>query len=546
MGTTVDPVTVIPASAALYAGADVRPRGAERSGALAAARALTHQTDPYLRLLGALQSPGSAQLRFAQDVAPWLGPHAGIFLTSLASAESLTALLQQGLLGSAATGSGLFPFGAGRAQGAIVLDTSDEAKARGFLDGQAKRAGAHPSTYRGVSVQASASGVAFALVHRLAVIGSEAAVHSVIDTSQGASALASSSGYAKLAQAAPSGALAHVYANPSSAPSDGAQQGTAGLLGLLTGTHQANVSLTATAGSLALDADILTAGSGASAGGLISADPEAAQSLGELPGESWLAIGLGQLGASLATDVRGLHALASTVGSLNGSGVEAPASASTLSVKSLLQAMLAPLDVLGSNSAAARRDFASWMGSAGIFASGASLLELKAAIVIASKSPALSRAAVEKLATALRRSGGSLRKVSIPGTDAAVGVAMSGLPVVLDIADGRDAAGRTKFVLGFGEASVEDALRPTSVMSQGAASRTAAATALGEGIQPSVMLDFPTVLTLLEGVGLTEDPTISKFVPYLRSATTLSGGGRELGGEVQRLRFVIGLQQAGA
>ncbi|HEY4996807.1 MAG TPA: hypothetical protein VII03_02355, partial [Solirubrobacteraceae bacterium] len=266
---------------------------------------------------------------------------------------------------------------------------------------------------------------------------------------------------------------------------------------------------------------------------------------GELPGESWLAIGLGHLGASLAPDVGALHALTSLAGSLGGSGVEAPASASTLNLKSLLGAMIAPLDVLGANTAAARRDYASWMGSAGIFASGGSLLELKAAIVIDSKNPALSRAAVNKLAAALHSSGGELRKVSIPGTDAAVGVALSGLPVVLDIADGRDGAGHTKFVLGFAEASVEDALNPTSVMASGAASRTAAATALGEGTQPSVVLDFPTVLTLLEGIGLTEDPSLAKVVPYLRAASTLAGGGRVLSPGVQRFRLVLGLQHAG-
>ena len=38
------------------------------------------------------------------------------------------------------------------------------------------------------------------------------------------------------------------------------------------------------------------------------------------------------------------------------------------------------------------------MGSAGIFASGTGLLELKGGVVIASKNPALSRAAVAKLA----------------------------------------------------------------------------------------------------------------------------------------------------
>jgi uncharacterized protein DUF3352 len=538
-GTTIDPATAVPASAPLYAGADVRPSGAESSGALAAGKALTHQANPYLRLLGALQTPGSPPLRYAQDVAPWLGPHAGVFVTSLGSGSSLSGLLQQGLLGSGSAGQSLFPFAAGGAQGALVLDTSDAGKARSFLAGQAKRAGAHAASYRGVSFQVDSGGVAFALVHRLAVIGSEAALRSVIDTTAGAPSLASSAGYAKLLRAAPAGALAHVYSNPQAGSARGSQEGLSGLLGLLAGARQSNVSLLAQADSLSLDADTLASPS--TPGGLLSADPEGAAALGELPGESWLAVGLGHFGTSLARDVQGLSGLAA----LAGSGSSGPASASSLNVKSLLEGLFAPLKALGATSAQAQRDFASWMGSAGIFASGGNLLELKAAIVIASKDPARSRAAVGKLAAALRQAGGSLRPVQIAGTDAAVGVALPGLPVVLDIADGHDANGHTKFVLGFAEASVTDALNPPSTLAA-AAPRAAAATALGEGIQPSLMLDFSTLLSLLEGVGLSEDPSISKLVPFLRATTTLSGGARVAGGEVERFRLVLGLQRAGA
>ncbi len=54
------------------------------------------------------------------------------------------------------------------------------------------------------------------------------------------------------------------------------------------------------------------------------------------------------------------------------------------------------------------------------------------------------------------------------------------------------------------------------------------------------------MLSLLEGVGLTEDPSLAKVVPYLRAASTLSGGGHALSSEVQRVRLVLGLQHAGA
>ena len=57
-----------------------------------------------------------------------------------------------------------------------------------------------------------------------------------------------------------------------------------------------------------------------------------------------------------------------------------------------------------------------------------------------------------------------------------------------------------------------------------------------------MIVEFPTLLTLLEGVGLSEDPSISKALPTLRSLTTLAGGGKSLGGGIERFRLVAGLQ----
>jgi hypothetical protein len=535
-GTAADPATAVPASAVLYAGANVRPTGAEKTTALAAGKALTHQGNPYLRLLAALQTPGSAQLNFSREVAPWLGPYAGVFLTSLGSSSALTSLLAQGLLGS--SGSGAFPFSASGAQGAIVLDTSNTAKARSFLSTQAGKAGAHASSYHGVSYELSSSGVAFGLIDRFAVIGSQSGLRSVIETTHGAGALAHAGGYAKLLAAAPANTLAHLYARPAGLTQSSSQGALEGLMRGLAGAHEANVSLVPSASSIGLDADTLASGSSSEAGGLLSADPESAQALDELPGEAWLAIGLGNVGRTLEQDTRDLQGLAS-LGSTLGGGP--PESTAGISVGGLVNGLIAPLSLLGAESAQARREFASWMGSAGIFASGGNLLELKGAVVISSKDPTASRAAVAELAAQLRKGGASVAATKIPGTEAAVAARVTGLPVVLDIADGRDAAGQWKFVLGIGEASVLDALHPASTLAV-AAPRAAAAANLGEGIQPSLIVSFPTFLALLEGVGLGEDPSISKFLPYLRASTTLDGGGHEVSSGVERFRLVLGLQ----
>ncbi|MFI4991182.1 MAG: DUF3352 domain-containing protein [Solirubrobacterales bacterium] len=553
-GTSIDPANAVPASAALYTGAVVRPDGSLQKAASAAGRALTHQADPYLRLLGALQTPGSPAPDFKRDIAPWLGPRAGVFLSSAAGSSEaalsrLLTLVRQGLLGGGTAGGGSFPFAAHSVEGAIVLDTRDTAKARSFVQALAKRAGAHTGSYRGASYQV-ANGLAFGIVARLVVLGTEPALRSVIDTTSGGGlSLARSPDYAKLQAAAPGGVLAHLYANPG-ALGEGARkshlQGSASALIALAGQRLLNVSLVPTSSSFALDVDAVTpdngsAGGGAS-GGLLSASPGASRALGELPGESWFAVGLGDLGSTLSANAQALQGLASLGSVLTGSSTSGPPAG--LSVSGLVEGLLKPLTVLGANTTETKRDFAGWMGSAGLFASGSGLLELRGGVVIDSSSPARSRAAVAKLGALLRRGGGSVQRASVAGADAAVEVHLSGLPVALDIANGRDSSGNTKFVIGIGEQSVEAALHPSSTLS-GATSYGTASAALGEAIQPSVLVEFPTLLGLLEGVGLSEDPSIAPFVPYLRSLGTLSGGGKSLGGGIERFRLVLGLQGGG-
>ena len=100
-GTAADPASAVPASARAVRRRDGPPRRrAEDSRAgRRAARSPTRPT-PTCACSRALQTPGSPPLDFEHDVAPWLGPHAGIFLTSLdAPRARCSSLLEQGLLG---------------------------------------------------------------------------------------------------------------------------------------------------------------------------------------------------------------------------------------------------------------------------------------------------------------------------------------------------------------------------------------------------------------------------------------------------------------
>ena len=537
-GKGSDPATAVPASAPVYVGAIVRPTGTLQANAQAAGKTLTRQPDPYLRLLSALQTPGSPPLDFKRDLAPWLGAQAGVFLGASGAGANLGALLalvQQGILsGSAQPAFPFAPSGSGGApagEGAFVLESTNAGAARSFLSTQASHAGAHPNSYRGVSYEVTGTGLAFGLVGRFAVIGSESALRGVIDTNAGGPSLARSTGYSRLAAVAPSEALAHAYASgaPAAGSAGASRAGsTASLLALLTGAHPTNISLLPSASALTLDADTLSSGA---AGGLLAPQGEAARAVGELPGESYLALGFA--GTGLTQDTQALRSLFSL-------GAH-PEATPGISVKGLLAATLAPVALLTEGSAQSKREFESWMGPGALFASGSGLIDLKAGVVISSNNPAASRAAVGKLASRLRATGVAVSPASIPGTDAAVSTQLSGLPIPLVIANGRDAKGETKLVIGLGEASITAALTPSSTLSSSSAYGDSAA-ALGEGIQPSLIAQVPTLLGVLEGAGLSEDPTLAPLLPVLRTLNTVSGGGKGLSGGIERFRVVLGLR----
>jgi hypothetical protein len=561
-GSSADPAGVVPASAPLYAGAVVRPDGTLKTDATAAGTTLAHQPDSYARLASVLQVPGSPPLTYSHDIAPWLGSNAGIFLSSLSTSAAETTQLQQLLTevlqgGSSTTSA--WPFGASGAQGAIVLDTSDSSKAASFISTEAQHAGAHAASYRGVDYQASTGGEAFGIVDRLAVLGTVMGMHGVIDTSLGGPSLAHAADYSKLLESAPSGALAHVYSDPGASGGDGSSgsgssgtgtQGLDSLIGLLGGARTVNVSLVPSSSSISLDVDSLVSKNpptSTGGGGLAASASEGAQALSELPGESWLAAGLGNVGVTLAGDVQALHGLGSLITSLGGASAAGSAteeSSGGFNIKGVLEGVLAPLSALSAPGAESQHNFLSWMSSAGIFAGGSGIVNLRGGIVFDSKDPSLSKAAVAKLGAALEKSGGSVQSISIPGTDAAISARVSGLPVELDIANGVGTDGQTKFVIGLGEASIQDVLKPSSTLLTAASASTAADT-LGEGMRPSVIIEFGPLLTLLEGIGLAEDPSIVHVLPYLRSLSTLVGGGKSLGSEIERFRLVAGLQQSG-
>ncbi len=564
-GTSESPATVTPTSAPLYIEAVVRPEGTLKTDATATARTLTGRQHPFEGLLKLLAGPSGKTPNYAQEVEPWLGTHAGAFLSAVAldhaegllGTETLEKLLSEGFSGleAALLGSnGLqAALGTNSAQGALVLDTTDVAKAESFLEGQAHSAGAHTTSYRGVTYQVSPDGVAEGIVHKFAVIGSEAGIKSVIETAAGGPSLAQASAYSKLTSTAEHGALANAYLSPEELASALKSGGSGGggnsggsassnaesilplLEGLLGNPGQVYLSAIPSANEVALDLDTLPStssaggsGSSGSASGSTEASPANSEPLGEsgaqvlrgLPGNSWLAVGIGDLGSALSNGAHGLSALASLGSALNIDGID-------------FGKLLAPLS---SRSLNVQRDLLSWAGATGLYVSGSSALELQAALVIASKDPARSRAAVAQVAQAYREAGGQTSPTSVPGTETAVTVKLPSFPLQLTVA-----AGQGKFVAGLGPASIKEALNPQSTLGS-APSYGAAASTLGGGIEPSALIEFRILSGILESLGLNQAPGFSGFASAIAPLDTVTaGGGESLSNGVKRARVVIGL-----
>jgi hypothetical protein len=550
-GTSASPATVTPASAPLYVDAVVRPEGSLKTDAISTASALTGRPKPFEGLLKLLQGPTGKTPSYSREVEPWLGPHAGVFLSAidlsgaqkLLGGEVLTKALGEGLTGleSALLGHGGLQaaLSSSSAQGALVLDTTDVAKARSFLEAQAHSAGAHSESYRGVTYQVSPGGVAEGIVRRFAVIGSETGMKSVIETAAGGPSLAQAGAYAKLSSTAESTsahptALANVYLSPEelthSVKTSGSEGGGESIVPLLEGVlgnpGQVYLSVIPSANTVAIDLDTLPSAESSpahpssSTGALSSSG---AQVLRTLPGSAWLAAGIGDLGGAFGNNANGLRAIAKlassvTIGSISFSAALAPLSSHTLD---------------------AQRDLLSWMGATGLYVSGSSVLSLQGAVVITTTDSARSRAAFPKIAQAYREAGGQTSPTSVPGMETADNVKLPNFPLTLTMA-----LGQGMFVVGLGPSSVQEAVSPKTTLA-GTPTYEAAASALGQGIQPSALIEAHTLSGLIESLGLNQAPGFSGFATAVAPLSAVSvGGGKALANGVTRARVVINLQPA--
>jgi hypothetical protein len=128
----------------------------------------------------------------------------------------------------------------------------------------------------------------------------------------------------------------------------------------------------------------------------------------------------------------------------------------------------------------------------------------------------------------------------VPGTETAMTIKLPNFPLALTMA-----VGQGKFVIGLGASSVQEALSPQSTLA-GTPAYASAASSLGQGIQPSALIEFHTLSGLIESLGLNEAPGFTGFSSAIAPLGTVTAGGEaSLSNGVKRSRVVIGLQPAG-
>lgn len=497
-GSGADPAAVAPATAPLYLEAAVRPQGDVKDGAQSALRKILGTDDPGAKLIALFDDAAKDDgVSYERDVKPWLGQRVGGFVSSFGSGRG------DGLAGTA------------------IVDVTDPGKAREALVKALARHDGKPvrltgQSYKGVGIQvASGDRTALAVLDDYALVGTLAGVKQAVDVAKGARPLTDVADFTRArgtARAADS--LGFAYAQPQElldaisamGPASGGTKHRQALGVLRQLLAQAGrgvaVSLQAAADSVRVRSTSLGAPAQPGAAG-----GQAADALAGLPADAWLAVGFGDVGASLN------RALAQF------DGLSAAGGAPALGRALRLFGARTGIDL--------KRDLLSWMGSGALYARGRSLLDLGAAITFTSKDPARSRRAVGLIGRALARAGMGVSRTTVPGYDQAIAVRAAGLPVpVLIAANGR------RFSAGVNPQALRDVLSPAQKLAD-SPQYAAAQKSLGAGMRPVLIVDTPTVVSLAETFGAASTDEWSKVRRYLDAFGPLTAGSSRTGDAAQ-------------
>src|SRR4051812_31999789 len=278
--SNADPASVVPGSAPIYVSVVVKPEGDQKAQLEAVLKKVLQTDDPGAKIEKLFNDATKKHdVNYSDDVEPWLGKRVGLFFTSFRNNGDDT-------------------------QGAAVVPTSDKDKALDTIrkgDKNVKK-----RSYRDVDYQVSGDGDASAAVGDFVVAGDESGVKAVIDTSKDSGkAITKEADFQKATSAAGgTDKLATMYLDLGGLIDSLVRDGSVdrnSALALRQAVSTANatdigLSANATADGFTLDFAAL----GGKSSSVTTGKGDGPAALAGVPGDSWLAVGIGDLGGDIS------------------------------------------------------------------------------------------------------------------------------------------------------------------------------------------------------------------------------------------------------
>jgi hypothetical protein len=482
--TDVGPAAVVPADTPIYLDATVKPTGTAQSDAQAALGKILDTPDPGAKIVSLIEDQSKADghpINYQQDIAPWLGQKAAIFFTELGPDS----------------------------KGSVVVETTNPSASLAFAQKASGDTATDPApvSYNGSSYQVDKSepGMVFGTVGNFLVEGDLAGFKAAVDANSGDS-LGDSSDFTDAIGDLPSDRLGTVYTVPKtfidalgpdafdaqskqqleSAAGDQINEPAAG-------------ALTATADSVQLQAT----------GGNSGVETPESSLIGAVPGQAWLALGIGNLGDSVKRSIDQLKD-------------QIPDFESTQ--QQIQQATGASLDQLEGA-----------LGDAVIYVQGTTQSSLSGALVVQTKDTELTGRLLNQLQTLLQLGSGGIKPLQLSGGGTGFEINDPSIaPRPVELAQQGD-----KFVVGYGAGSAEASLSPAQPLSDSPTFTSAhdQISSLGTDL----FLDLPSIFALAESSGAKSDPQYRQAKPYLDALNyVVTGSGTS--GDKAEFKAVLGLK----
>jgi hypothetical protein len=485
------PAALVPANAPVYSDFVLRPEGEAKTNAEAAVGTVLDSSEPGEELITVLEKAArdaGEDIDFEEDVEPWLGERAALFFSSVREDGGA---------------------------GAFILETTDSDAALLFLaktfgdEAEDEPDDSEDANYKGVDYTVDSEGDAFGVIDDFLVAGNEDAFKAAVDASEGDS-LAESDEFSEATDELDPGRLATLYVPIDqiieSIGEENIDPQARALLERAIGDAVDEPVLgqvTASATDVTLE---LSAGGG---------EVETAQSslLESLPADTWLALGLGDVGESIQTAVSQLG--------------EAGIDPEVVEAQVLAQTGI-ELDALTAA-----------LGEAGIFVRGTSVATLGGALIIQDKDPTVTANLLDRLQGLIKRqSQGAVRVQPVKGVEGGFQLTdptgQLQQPILIVRASG-------KIVAGYGAQSVRQAAQIATAprtLSEEQAFQNAEAAVGDLGVD--LFLAIAPILALAESEGAGSDSDYGSAKPYLQAIDFLAvGSGGEDGRSIAR--FVFGL-----